>query len=181
VSEVGRSYAQAFLAAAPAGYDTDGFLDRAGAIGRALLSEPRLKAFFAAPAVPGELKRKALEDLAGKAGLDGFGRRFFQVLLAHRRLTDLPQILRALRDAADRARGIVEARVTVAEALEEAQRNQIAQALALAVGRRVRLTAEVDEKILGGFIARVGSEVFDASVLNAVHQFQQRASEGAKV
>ena len=181
MSAFARSYAQAFLGAAPAGYDTDGFLARAEAIRRALLGEPRLKAFFAAPAVPAEPKRKTLDELARKVGLDEFGLRFFQILLAHRRLVDLTPILTALRDAADRASGVVEARVTVAAPLEEAQRNQISQALARAVGRRVRLTTQVDEKILGGFVARAGSEVFDASVLNAVQQFQQQATEGAKV
>ena len=47
------------------------------------------------------------------------------------------------------------------------------------VGRRVRLEMDVDEKILGGFVARVGSEVFDASVRRAVEQFRERIKEGA--
>ncbi len=55
---------------------------------------------------------------------------------------------------------------------------RIAQALERAVGKPVRLETSVDGSILGGFVARVGSEVFDASILRAIEQFQRQASEG---
>jgi len=61
----------------------------------------------------------------------------------------------------------------------ETERAKIAEALARAVGRRVRLEVDVDEKILGGFVAKVGSEVFDASVRRAVELFRERTKEGA--
>jgi F-type H+-transporting ATPase subunit delta len=177
MSAFARGYAQAFLGAAPAGYDVEDFLLRADAIRRAIAQEPRLRAFFGAPAVPLGPKRKVLDELAGKAGLDLFGRRFFTLLLTNRRLLDLPRILTALHEEADRASGVIEARVTVAAPMADAERARISEALGRAVGRRVRLKTQVDEKILGGFIARVGSELFDASIQHAIEQFQQRVSE----
>jgi F-type H+-transporting ATPase subunit delta len=180
MSAFARSYSKAFLEAAPAGYDVDGFLERADAIRRAILGEPRLKAFFGSPAVPAEPKKKALDELARKVGLDDFGRRFFQLVLANRRLLELTRVLVALREEADRASGVIEGRVTVAAPLGDAEHNQISQALSKTAGRRVRLTLQIDEKILGGFVARVGSELFDASVQNAIERFRQQVSKGAK-
>jgi len=178
LSAFARSYAQAFLQAAPAGLDVDGFFERAEAIRRAIGAEPRLKAFFTAPAVPADAKTRALGDLGRRAGLDDYGRRFLELILRNRRLLDLGVILSALRGEADRARGVVEAQVTVATSIGEPERQKIAEALARASGRVVRLTTSVDEEILGGFIARVGSEVFDASVRRAIERFEEQAREG---
>jgi F-type H+-transporting ATPase subunit delta len=178
VSAFARSYAQAFLQAAPTQYEVEGFLERANTIAGALAADSRLRAFFGAPAVAGEAKSQALEQLALRVGLDPYGRRLLALLLKNRRLLKLPAILSALRTEADRASGVVQARVTVATAIGEDEQQRIAQALTRAVGQPVRLETSVDGAILGGFVARVGSEVFDASVLRAIEKFEHQASEG---
>jgi F-type H+-transporting ATPase subunit delta len=178
VSSFARSYAQAFLQAAPAHYDVQDFLDRANTIAGALAADSRLRAFFGAPAVPEQAKSQALEQLALRVGLDPYARRLLALVLKNRRLLKLPAILSALRAEADRASGVVQARVTVATAIGEVERQRIVQALERTVGKPVRLETSVDEAILGGFVARVGSEVFDASILRAIEQFERQASEG---
>ncbi len=180
MSAFARSYAQAFLGVATPGYDVADFLERADAIRKAVLTEPRLKGFFAAPAIPAPVKQKVMEELAGKAGLDPFGSRFFQVLLQHRRLFDVGPILQSIRAEADRLSGVVQAVVTVATPMTAVEKEKIAAALGRVVGRRVRLTMDVDEKILGGFVARVGSEMFDASIRRAIEQFQEQSGQGAR-
>jgi len=179
LSSFARSYAQAFLGVVPAGYDADRFLENAETIRRAIAGTRDLKAFFAAPAVPAQAKRNVIDELARMAGLDELGRRFFQLLLQHRRLSEVAPILQSIRDESNRARGVVAARVTLASPVGDGERDRIAAALSRAVGRQVRLTMDVDEKILGGFVARVGSEVFDASVLHALEQFREQNSQGA--
>jgi len=180
MSALTRSYSQAFLGAAPVGYDVGEFLGRAGAIRRAIVEQPSLRAFFAIPAVPADAKAKVVEALARKTDLDEFGRRFLEVLIKNRRLLDLGAILTAIREEADRVSGVVPARVTVAAPIGEAEGKKISDALARTAGRPVRLTTEVDEKILGGFVARIGSSVFDASILRELEQFREQASEGIK-
>jgi F-type H+-transporting ATPase subunit delta len=179
VTAFARSYARAFLQTAPKGYDVDHFLDGARAIDRAVAEDSRLKAFFTSPAVPPQAKKGALARLATQAGLDEFGARLLDVALENRRLPALSQILVAIREQADLASGVVAARVTVATPVGDAERERIAGALARSVGRRVRLEMDVDGKILGGFVARVGSEVFDASVRHAVERFAEQTKERA--
>jgi F-type H+-transporting ATPase subunit delta len=175
-----RSYAQAYLGAAPTGHDVDRFLESAREVERAIASNPRLKAFFMSPVVPLPAKKRALGELVRAAGVDAYGARFLDVALEKRRLPALAQILSAIREEADRARGVVAASVRVASAVDEAERAKIAQALARVVGRQVRLDVAVDEKLLGGFVAKVGSEVFDASVRHAVERFRERTQEGTE-
>ena len=59
MTRLGRSYAQAFLASAPADYDVEGFLAQAQGLLHAL-AHRELRAFFLAPAVPQAAKQKAL-------------------------------------------------------------------------------------------------------------------------
>lgn len=177
MSAFARSYARAALESAPAGYDFERLIQNLGAVARALDSDRRLKAFFAAPAIPGPPKQRALEALAVQAGVDDFGRRLLRVILNHGRLTKLAEILTALSDAHDRSRGTHEAHVTVAAPIGPEEERKIAEALGRSLKATVRMDVSVDEKILGGFVARVGSRVIDASVASAIGRFQQMGKE----
>lgn len=172
------SYAQAFLEAAAPGYDIERFLESGGAIHRAIAGDARLKAFFGSPAVPLPAKKSALASLSAAAGLDAYGARLLDLAVEKGRLPALGEILAAIREGADRAGGVVAARVSVAAAVGESERAEIAEALSRAVGKRVRLDVDVDERILGGFVAKVGSEVFDASVRHAIERFRELSKEG---
>lgn len=180
MSRFARSYAQAFLAAAPPEYDVQGFLEKASAIERAVSRDPRMKAFFRALAIPAEPKRRALEDLSARAGCDDFGRRFLKVILDNRRMADLSVILAALRSAHDAKRGVLAADVTVASPISEAEKEKIEAALSREVGKSVRAKFVVDSGILAGFVAKVGSEILDASTSRAIERFAEEVKEGAK-
>jgi F-type H+-transporting ATPase subunit delta len=178
VTPVAR-YAQAFLEAAPAGYSVPRFLEGARAVEQAIERDASLRAFLTVPNVPAETKAKALEEIGKRAGLDDFGRRFLGVLLENRRILQLPEILAGLSEAFDVQQGVVGARVTVAAPIGEAQRTRIEAALGRRTGRKVRMLVEVDPAVLGGFVARVGSEIFDASVAQAIESFRTAAKEKA--
>lgn len=175
MSRFARPYAQAFLDTVPAGYDVEGFLVAAGAIQRAIAQDPRLKNFLTAPSVPIDAKGRVLDDLAARAGVDEVGRRFLGLVLERRRIVALAEILSAVRAMHDRISGVVEAQVTVAAPLDEAERARIEKALSRQLNRRVRMKVGVDPKILAGFVAKVGSEVFDASAVRAIERFHGEA------
>ncbi|HEV8117802.1 MAG TPA: ATP synthase F1 subunit delta [Thermoanaerobaculia bacterium] len=179
MSSYSRSYAQAFLDAAPPGYDVERFLEAGGTLARAMSQDTRLRAFFASPAVPAVAKKKALAELAAKAGVDEFGRRLLDLALDRRRILNLSEILSRIRTEHDRQSGVVSAKVTVAAPVGDEDRRRIADALGRRLNRKVRVELGVDETILGGFVAKVGSEVFDASIRNAIERFQRQTKEGA--
>jgi F-type H+-transporting ATPase subunit delta len=179
VSAYGRSYSQAFLAAAPPGYDVERFLEAGRTLAQAIAQDARLKAFFGSPAVPASAKKKALADLAVRAGVDDFGRRLLDLALERRRILGLSEILSAIRALHDRESGVVFAKVTVAAPVGEEELRKIGDALGRRLNRKVRVELGVDETILGGFVAKVGSEIFDASVRHAIERFQKQSKEGA--
>jgi F-type H+-transporting ATPase subunit delta len=178
MSRFARSYAKAFLEAIPEGYDVETFLSRASDVAKAIASDPRLKNFLAAPAVPLETKSRLAEELSKSAGLDEFGTRFVGLVLQNRRILWLREILAAIRAARDKQLGVVEATVVLAGPVGDVEKGRIEEALARQLGRKVRMSVEVNPAILAGFVARVGSEVFDASVVRAIEKFQGEAGEG---
>ena len=175
MTPLSRSYAQALLESAPDGWDVGRFLEGARAVERAISGDARLKAFFSTPGIAAETKSRTLEEIARRAGLDDFGRKFLGVVLAKRRIANLAEILAGVSEAYDAREGIVAARVTVAAPLDETERGRLEAALARRVGRRVRMQVDVDPKTLGGFVARVGSDVLDASIGQAIERFRTGA------
>jgi F-type H+-transporting ATPase subunit delta len=75
------------------------------------------------------------------------------------------------RELVDRKEGIVRGRVEVPSGPDGKQVAALERALAAALGVRIELDAKVREELLGGFIVRVGSRVFDGSLLGQVRRF----------
>ncbi len=177
MSSFTRPYARAFLEAAPSGYDIGRFLQAGESIAQAFSANPALRAFLLAPNVPREAKSRAIAALAGKAGLDEYGTRFLQVLLRNHRLLEAAEVFRALRALNDERQNILRVRVTVPASLSDAERRAVEDAIAERTGKTVRSEIDLDPKLLGGFIARAGSQVFDGSVAAAIRRFEAQVKE----
>ena len=103
---------------------------------------------------------------AGRAAGDSMSPRGFGLLqlLAERRDINLVGEVRLrVRRASDEALRIDRVHVTTATELEDAALQDLSNCLEKA-DRNLRLTTEVDEKLLGGFIVRRGDDVLDLSV-----------------
>jgi F-type H+-transporting ATPase subunit delta len=170
-----RPYARAFVEAAPKGYDFGRFLEAGESMASALEGNPKLRAFLLAPNVPREAKNRAIQQIAAKAGMNEYGTRFLLVMLRHHRLLEAGEVFRALRDLIDTVQGVLRVRVTVAEALTEPEKQAIADALAARTGKTVKMEIDLDPTLIGGFVARAGSRVFDGSVTAAIRRFQKQA------
>jgi F-type H+-transporting ATPase subunit delta len=109
--------------------------------------------------------------------MDEYGGRFLQVMLRNHRLLAAGQVFRALRDLYDEIQGVLRVRVTVPAPLGDAERQSIQAALAARTGKSVKMEVDLDPKLLGGFVARAGSRVFDGSVAAAIRQFEAHVSK----
>jgi F-type H+-transporting ATPase subunit delta len=170
-------YARAFLEAAPKDYDVAAFLAAGETMAAAFAANPTLRAFVLAPNVPREAKSKAIEALSARAGLDEYGGRFLQVMLRHHRLLEAAAVFRTLRDLVDERRNILRVRIAVPAALSETQKKRVEEAISRRTGKTVMSQIEIDPALLGGFVARAGSQVFDGSVAASVRRFQTTVTE----
>ena len=168
-----RPYAAALLQTAPPSFDYPKFLGSLRSIAGALADSRSLKSILSNPSVALSAKEGIVEALSERAGLDSTGRRFLQVVLRNRRFLGLSEITDAVAEALDARDGVVPASVTAAAPLAAADADRVAAALSGAVGQKVRATFQVDTSLLAGFVARVGSRIYDASALGALEQFKE--------
>jgi F-type H+-transporting ATPase subunit delta len=101
-------------------------------------------------------------------------RHFFRVVAEAGRLNLLPDIRRTFADQVDERAGIVEAKVTSAQPLSDAQAKALITSLATRTGKTIRLSWHQDTTLLGGVKVQVGSTVLDASLQGQLRQLKNQ-------
>lgn len=96
-----------------------------------------------------------------------------RIVATRHRLHLIPAILREFVDLDRAANGIVEAQVTVARPVEEAERESIGRHLGTLTGKTVEIQTRIDPSILGGIVVRIGDKLIDASVAGRLQRLRQ--------
>jgi F-type H+-transporting ATPase subunit delta len=162
MSGVARRYARAIFAIANDHNDHEEWLRDLSAV-RDVLADPAVAAYLASPAVSEEAKMHAGDSLL--TGLGKMQRNLVNVLIQNRRIGLVSDIVLSFEEELDRSRGIVHAVVTTAIQLNEPEEANVGRRLEAITGRKVVMTSSVDPSILGGFVARIGDQLIDASVV----------------
>lgn len=124
------------------------------------------------PLYPVKERRAVLDAVAERIQASALLRRFYQVLIDHRRLLDFETIRAEFTRLADEQAGVVRAQVRSARALSEAQQERLRRVLGARLGRDVTLETSVEPALLGGLIAQVGDLVFDGSLRTQLRQLR---------
>lgn len=124
--------------------------------------------------VPGSEKLRLLEAGLKQATFQPEAWNLVQLLHARNKLLLAPQIQRAYQEMADERRGVAHATVTTAVPLSEDERAAITAQLAQITGKRVDVTAQVDEGIIGGMVARIGDQLIDGSTRSRLVALKRR-------
>lgn len=116
------------------------------------------------PLIDPETKAKALTAVAEKLGLSDLGRKAVGAIAQNRRAGELLGIFSAYRALVARDRGARQVEIISARPLSAAEKAAIVDGLAAQIGAKVEAETSVDESLVGGFVVRIGSRQFDASV-----------------
>jgi F-type H+-transporting ATPase subunit delta len=100
-------------------------------------------------------------------------RNFLAVLIDHRRIGHLGELVAEFKEELDRRMGIAEARVRSARVLTPAEKKSLEQQLAEITGKTVRASYSEDAALLGGVTVRVGSTIYDGSVQGRLERMRQ--------
>lgn len=127
------------------------------------------------PAIPAARKRAVMEQLLARAGAVSPIVSKLLLLLADRdRLALVPEVASSYEARLMEHANVVRAEVTTAVPLPPDRIAALKDGLARATGRDVQLQTRVDESIIGGAVARIGSLVFDGSVTTQLQKVQER-------
>lgn len=138
-------------------------------------SEP-LQQVFSNPTIAYDQKRAVLEEMIKRSKVQPTTANFLRILLKNQRLTELGEINRRFAQVLDERSGVVAAHVTTARPVSDDIREALSGRLTTVTGKDVRLSFAIDESIIGGVIARVGSTVYDGSIRNQLQQLEVRMS-----
>lgn len=174
IGRIARPYAQATLRAAGSPERAAETLGELRRLEQALAASVELRRAVANPAVPSEVRQRVVDQLAGKLSLGPLSRRLAALLLRNHRLGQLGEIADGLEMLVRRATGAVSAEVVTATELDPATRSALAAALGKAAGARVEMTTRIDPSLLAGFVAHIGSTVYDASLATRLERLSTR-------
>jgi len=125
------------------------------------------------PAVSREQKLKLLDSIIQHIGASKMLRNFLAVLIDHRRIGNIGDVLEQFKRELDRRMGIADAKVSSVRELSSAEKKSLEQQLAAITGKTVRATYSQDAGLLGGVLVRVGSTIYDGSVQGRLQRMRQ--------
>jgi len=129
--------------------------------------------FFASPAVPLPDKRRVLQTIAEGTGVKPLTAKFLNLILDKRRLQYLAEIALAYEELTDERLGRGKATVTSAALLPEPIIQGLKERLRSATGKEIYLEARVDPSIVGGFVAQIGSTIYDGSIRTQLKKMRE--------
>lgn len=172
---VARQYARALYDVAAREHQVDAVGRDLAGVAALVESYPELKAVFDTPLVTPRKKHALVDALVAAGGpVRPEVSRLLTMLADRDRLRIVGDLAAAYAARVMDAGQAVSADVVTAVPLSTEGQAQLADALGKVTGRTVTVTARVDPAIVGGVVARVGSLVFDGSVVRQIERLRER-------
>lgn len=158
---IARPYAEAIGEMAKAQGDYKSWSDML-AVATELAANDDMGKLIGNPNVTREQLVDIFNDVCGDK-LNQQGKNLIALLAENDRLNVLAEIAALYEELRASAEGAIQAEVTSAMDLSDAQQSAIAAALQKRLGREVTLVSKKDESLIGGVIIRAGDLVIDGS------------------
>ncbi|MEQ1881998.1 MAG: F0F1 ATP synthase subunit delta [Burkholderiales bacterium] len=162
LATIARPYAEAVFRLARQGNALPAWSDALGLIA-AVYQDPQMKSVMANPKVTPADIEKLLLNICGEH-IDNVARNLIQLLVHNRRLSALPEIRAMFERLKLEDEGKLDAKISSAFPMDDAQRNQVVSLLSARFKRKINATVTVNPELIGGIKVEVGDKVWDASV-----------------
>ena len=139
-----------------------------------LRSSPELYTALTTPAIPASRKKAVVGRIADDLQLSKIARNFLFVLIDHRRVPALSEILQTFEVVLDERLGYARAEVASPRELSSDQRASLTSTLERLTGKQIRARFTLDESLIGGVVASIGSTVYDGSVRGQLQSLERR-------
>lgn len=176
VSAIGLRYARALAGVVLAHggeISPDQALGQIRVFADAVAGSPDLHRALLNPAVQHSRKRAVIARLGEPMELSPVIRNFLFVIVDHRRVAILPEVAESLEEIFDEHFGFARADISASRTLAPDQASALEEQLGRMSGKKIRPRYSVDESLLGGAVARIGSTVYDGSVRGYFEQLRR--------
>lgn len=162
LATIARPYAEAVFRLAKQSNALPAWSDALNLIAM-VYQDPQMRAAMANPKVTSADIERLLLAICGER-IDGVARNLIQLLVHNRRLSVLVEIRELFEQLKLEDEGKLDAKISSAFPMEDAQRNQVVNLLSSRFKRKINATVTVDPDLIGGIKVEVGDKVWDASV-----------------
>jgi F-type H+-transporting ATPase subunit delta len=177
LASVASTYARAFADVVfSAHLDADREVGGLRRIATLLAESQDLRRVWENPAVPAEQKRKLLDAIVQREGIEHHARNLMAVLIDRRRVQYLGRIIEQLKKELDARMGIAEAHVSSARELGDDEKRALESQIEKVTGKKVHAHFGLDASLLGGAVVRVGSTIYDGSVKGQLEKIREAIS-----
>ena len=136
----------------------------------AYLASTEFRTIESDPKVTDADRKTVVEAIGAKIGADDMTVRTVSMLAERQRLVVLPDLAHLLEVMADDELGILRAEVRSARKLSEAYKAKLEKKLEAATRKKVVVSYDVDEDLLGGLVTQIGDRVIDGSLRGRLTQ-----------
>ncbi|HEX2835803.1 MAG TPA: ATP synthase F1 subunit delta [Thermoanaerobaculia bacterium] len=168
-----RPYARAIMDAAGSPAKANELRGELMSFASALQKSSELRELYANPGIDEATKVNITHQLAKKMKASDLAVRTLDVLVHNHRINDIDAINSALLSYVNAQLGVAVAEVRSAKSLNADEIQELASTLSKKVGKKVELDIRTDPTLLGGFVVRIGSEIWDASVAGKINKFRE--------
>ncbi|KAF0116400.1 MAG: F-type H+-transporting ATPase subunit delta [Hyphomonadaceae bacterium] len=109
-------------------------------------------------------KIAALTQICAKLKASKILVNFVSVVAANGRSGELPAMFKEFLEKSASARGVVNAKIETAAALNNEQIGELSNSLGRALGKQVEVETSIKPELLGGLVVKIGSVLFDDSI-----------------
>jgi F-type H+-transporting ATPase subunit delta len=162
MSTLARPYAEAVFHMAQSENDLASWSSRVQSLAL-IVADAQLARLIADPAVAAERVASLIIDVAG-SDLGERGGNFVKVLAENDRLSLVPEIGVQFEALKANAEGTLEATITSAQELTQAQIDDLVAGLKAKFNRAVNVQVALDPELIGGAVIAIGDQVIDGSV-----------------
>ena len=136
-----------------------------------------LRRMAESPVVAIDDKVSALGAIAKHVKAGALVSQFLGTAAQNRRAHEIPSMISAFQDLLARRRGTQTAYVTSAAKLTAAQITKLKAELKKSLGRTVDIETDIDPDLLGGFVVRIGSRLYDSSLKTQIEDLKLALKE----
>jgi len=134
-----------------------------------------LALLLANPIIHADKKLAVLNSVFGSR-MSKLSLSFFEIITRKGREAHLPAIAKEFVQQYKTLKGVATAIVTTAAGLDDQLRKQVYQLVKDSMKSEVELVEKVDDKLIGGFVLRIGDKQYDASVAAALRKLTREFS-----
>ncbi len=177
-SAITKRYAKALVSLGSEQKKVEAYGEELAKVSSIVASHDLLRLLLESPTLAVEKKSAIFAEIMEKMAVSSGMRDFFGLLIEKDRMQYLPQIEVKYQQLADELSGTLRASVTTAAKLSAAQQKAISAELEKQTGKKVELTVDIDEALIGGLRTEIGGRLFDGSVKTQLKRIEDTLTKG---